>query len=90
MNVASLQSKLDESQAKVENFNTQVTTLQVCDVQITMIYIHVSTLYMHTYACTVYVYPNLTVCLGKDQKCPNLIPRLPKFFDIACNMKSWE
>jgi hypothetical protein len=30
MNVASLQSKLDESQAKVESFSTQVTTLQVC------------------------------------------------------------
>ena len=30
MNVAGLQSKLDESQAKVETFNTQVTTLQVC------------------------------------------------------------
>ena len=30
MNVASLQSKLDESQAKVDSFTAQVTSLQVC------------------------------------------------------------
>ena len=40
MNVASLQSKLDESHAKVESFNTQVTTLQV-RVRYIQLYMHV-------------------------------------------------
>ena len=40
MNVASLQSKLDESHAKVESFNTQVTTLQV-RVRYIRLYMHV-------------------------------------------------
>ena len=58
MNVASLQSKLDESQAKVESFNTQVATLQVCVYNVMYKY----TCDVHEHVQYMYVCNNLSTC----------------------------
>ena len=67
MNVASLQSKLDESQAKVDSFNTQVATLQVCVYNVMYMYKHTCDMYIHVhcmnfstciYNNNYYVFPN--------------------------------